>query len=127
MMWLEMLRGAYIVENTQKTVGKSTFELDTKASNEKSNEPAGPGSPYLTLPVRTLDQAVSELGLDRYGDLLRRGTPSIDEPAVASEKAAVLVHLSTPNIAGNTATALPTRFSQFGGNICPDRNVANAK
>lgn len=128
MMWVEMIRGAYIVNNTQKTVGNLKNSLDTKAPNENSHETRGPGSPYLTQPIRTLAQAVEDLGLDRHGDLLCKGEPPVVDRAASAPGPAVVVQLTSPQIVGRTTKAvsphLPTADTGVDG---LNRKVANAK
>ncbi len=115
------------MENIKKTVGKSIFDLDTKAPNENSRESGGPGSPYLNLPVRSLDQAVNDLGIDRHGDLLSKNQPPASTPAALPVKPAVLVHLARTKIAGATAPAVSAHFPQTDAAMGTMRRVANAK
>lgn len=98
MMWVKLLRGAYVVNNLKKDVENSESNLDISTSKEFSKESSAPGSPYLTRPLRSLDEAIAELGLDRHADLLNRDGPKAQK--------AVLLRLPAPStfVAGTTAT-----------------------
>jgi len=93
----------------KKGVENSEEGLDSLASNESSKESKLPGSPYLNRPLRSLTQAVAELGLDQHADLLNGRIPNRDT--------AVLVRLPAPssvvsNAIGTTARIGPSTYSE---------------